>query len=122
MLGEADNLKNSLNQFRLAASYHYNQTWGLTAGIFDTRGSADSTVYDKSLNGRPTTSGYMLQADVTPWGKESSWMAPYANVRLGVQYTGYSKYMGGSTYTDGDGNERHAKDNNTLMLFLWTSI
>lgn len=121
-LGEADNLKNSLNQFRLAASYHYNQTWGLTAGVFDTRGSADSTVYDKSLNGRPTTSGYMLQADVTPWGKESSWMAPYANVRLGVQYTGYSKYMGGTSYTDGDGNERRARDNNTLMLFLWTSI
>lgn len=121
-LGDADNLKNSINQFRLAASYHYNQTWGLTAGLFDTRGSTDSKVYGASLSGRPNTSGYVLQADVTPWGKENSWAAPYANVRLGVQYTGYSKYMGGSTYLDGDGNERQAKDNNTLMLFLWTSI
>jgi len=122
-----DEAKNSINQFRLAASYHYNQTWGLTAGVFDTHGSLHTVNTDNgSLNGRPTTTGYTLQADWTPLGKESSWGAPFANVRLGVQYTGYTKYMGGSSYntTDADGNtvERKAKDNNTLMLFLWTSI
>ncbi|HQU78841.1 MAG TPA: cytochrome C [Azonexus sp.] len=121
-LAEADNLKNSLNQFRLAGSYHYNQTWGATAGIFDTRGSTDSLLYGSSLNGRPNTSGYILQGDWTPWGKEDSWGAPFANVRLGVQYTGYNRFMGGSSYIDGDGNERRATDNNTVMLFLWTSI
>ncbi|MGE5471764.1 MAG: cytochrome C [Bacteroidota bacterium] len=121
-----DESKNSINQFRLAGSYHYNQTWGVTAGVFDTRGSANATANPDSLNARPTTSGYMLQADWTPWGKEGSWGAPFANVRLGAQYTGYNKFMGGSTYTafDADGNpvERKARDNNTLMLFLWTSI
>lgn len=121
-VAEADNLKNSLNQFRLAGSYHYNQTWGATAGIFDTRGSTDSLLYGSSLNGRPNTSGYILQGDWTPWGKEDSWGAPFANVRLGVQYTGYSKFMGGSSYLDADGNERRASDNNTVMFFLWTSI
>lgn len=121
-LGEADNSKNSIDQFRLSGSYHYNQTWGVTAGIFDTRGSRDRTFNSASLNGRPTTSGYMLQADWTPWGKENSWGAPFANVRLGAQYTGYQRFMGGSSYFDGDGNIRRAKDNNTLMLFLWTSI
>lgn len=121
-LGEADNNKNSLNQFRLAGSYHYDQTYGITAGLFDTRGSADSLLYGSSQNGRPNTSGYILQADWTPWGKENSWGAPFANVRLGAQYTGYRKFMGGSSYIDGDGNERRARDNNTLMFFLWTSI
>jgi len=121
-LAEADNLKNNINQFRLAGSYYYNQTWGATAGIFDSRGSADRTLYSNSLSGRPTTSGYLLQADWTPWGKANSWGAPYANVRLGAQYTGYSRFMGGSSYLDGDGNQRRANDNNTTMLFLWMSI
>jgi hypothetical protein len=116
------NRKNSIDQFRVAASYHYNQTYGLTAGLFDTRGRSDATLYGDSLNGRPNTSGYMLQADWTPWGKENSWGAPWANVRVGLQYIGYNKFMGGSTYNDTDGNLRHAKDNNTTSLFLWTSF
>lgn len=96
-----------LDQFRLSGSYHYNQTWGMTAGLFDTHG----TNYDNG--NRPNTSGYILQADWTPWGKEGSWAAPWANVRLGIQYTGYNKFNGTST---------NAGDNNTTMLFLWTSI
>lgn len=99
----------TLNQFRLATSYHYNQTWGATAGIFDTRGSSNA-MYD---NGRPNTSGYMLQADWTPWGKEGSWASPWANVRVGLQYTGYQRFNGTSD---------HAGDNNTTTLFVWTSI
>ena len=122
IIAEADNAKGSLNQFRMAGSYHYNQTYGATAGLFDSRGNADATRWASSLNGTPNTSGYILQADWTPWGKEGSWMSPWANVRLGLQYTGYNRYMGGSSYLDGDGNERKARDNNTTMLFLWTSI
>ncbi len=118
--GGADNRKNHLDQFRIAASYHYQQTWGATAAWFASRGSNDVTLNGE--NGRPNTNGYILQADWTPWGKESSWGAPWANARLGVQYTGYTKYMGGSTYVDADGNDRRARDNNTTMLFLWTSI
>ncbi len=127
-----DNLKSHLDQFRLATSYHYNQTYGVTAGLFASRATTDGTRWgnamaplsgeSSSLNGKPNTNGYILQADWTPWGKENSWGAPWANVRLGIQYTGYTKYMGGSTYQDVDGNERRARDNNTTMLFLWTSI
>jgi hypothetical protein len=64
----------------------------------------------------------VLQADWTPWGKEDSWGAPWANVRLGLQYTGYNRFMGGSSYLNADGMERRAKDNNTVMLFLWAAI
>ena len=120
--GEADKRKQTLDQYRLALSYHYNQTWGVTGSLFSSTGDKDATLNSSSLNGKPNTSGYILQADWTPWGKENSWGAPWANVRLGAQYTGYNKYMGGSTYLDGDGNPRHAKDNNTTMLFLWSSF
>lgn len=122
VLGEADNSKSHLDQYRLAASYHYRQTWGGTLGLFSSSGTTDVTRYGSSLNGSPDTRGYILQADWTPWGKENSWAAPWANIRLGIQYTGYTRYMGGSNYLDGDGNTRRARDNNTTMLFLWTSI
>jgi hypothetical protein len=125
---------NSINQLRVAGSYHYDQTWGGTLGLFDMRGKSNAGLYTSdtngdgtgsptgSINGRPNTSGYILQADWTPWGKEGSWGGGWANVRLGLQYTGYTRFMGGSTYLDSEGNQRRAHDNNTTMLFLWTSI
>lgn len=118
----ASNRKNFLDQFRIAGSYYYNQTWGMTAGWFDTHGSADDLLNASSLNGRPDTSGYTLQADWTPFGKDSSWEAPFANVRLGVQYTGYRHFNGDRHYLDDSGNDRKASDNNTLFLFFWTAI
>ena len=137
VLSEADNQKSHLDQFRIATSYHYDQSYGATLGLFTSRATGDNTRYGtsgatltdgsgnpttSSYSGKPNTSGYVLQADWTPWGKENSWGAPWANVRLGIQYTGYTKFLGGSTYQDADGNERRARDNNTTMLFLWTSI
>jgi hypothetical protein len=116
----SDNLNNSLNQFKLAASYHHNQTWGVTGSLFNIFTSNDETLYGS--NGRGNTSGYILQTDWTPWGKESSWGAPWANVRLGVQYTGYNKFNGGSHYLDDNGDDRKARDNNTLSIFVWSSI
>lgn len=124
----ADNLKNTLDNARIAASYHYNQTWGITGSLFSSRGSSDSLLYGTgsdfgSYSNRTNTSGYILQADWTPWGKESSWGAPWANVRLGIQYTGYNRFNGGSHYLDVvNGIDRKASDNNTTMLFLWTAI
>lgn len=123
-LAASANLKNSIDNLRLAASYHYNQTWGLTGSLFSSRGSADAGLYgSSSYNNRPNTGGYILQADWTPWGKETSWGAPWANVRLGIQYTGYTRYNGGSHYFDDVNSvDRKASDNNTTMLFLWTAI
>lgn len=122
VIDEAEHLRNNLKQFKLSTSYQYNHTWGTTVGLFDTRGSSDALHYANAINGSPTTRGYVLQADWTPWGKEGAWGAPYANVRLGIQYTGYQKFMGGTSYLDGSGNSRRASDNNTTMLFLWTAI
>ncbi|SBT06972.1 Cytochrome c1 protein [Candidatus Accumulibacter aalborgensis] len=123
-LGASQHSTDTLDTFRLATSYHYKQTWGATAGLFDTRGSSDNGLYGSvSYNNRPDTSGYILQADWTPWGKEGSWGAPWANVRLGLQYTGYTRFNGGSHYIDEVNNiDRKATDNNTTMLFLWLAI
>jgi len=98
--------KSTLRTTRLNASYHYQQTFGGTIGLFATRGSAPED----------TTTGTLFQADWTPWGKEDA-AAPapfaWANVRLGAQYALYNKFEGSST---------GASDKNTLTLFAWTSF
>ena len=106
---EATNLKGSLNEFQINASYYYNQTWGVTAGHFATSGKSDALLY----SGSPDSAGYTLQADWTPFGKETSWAAPFANVRLGLQHTLYTKF---------DGTSSHAGDNDTTYLFAWLAI
>ena len=110
-VGDAINLKGSLNEFQLNASYYYKQTWGLTAGHFNTTGSQDTALY--AGTGKPDSAGYTLQADWTPFGKESSWGAPWANLRLGLQHTMYTKF---------DGASSHAGDNDTTYLFAWTAF
>jgi hypothetical protein len=131
VINEGDQAKTSANQFRLAGSYHYMQHYGATLGWFNNKATADSSYTGTlgtvqpgggSLSNRADTAGYTMQVDWTPWGQEASWLAPNANIKLGMQYTAYSKYLGGSSYIDGSGNSRNAKDNNTLMFFIWTSI
>lgn len=119
--GEAEKRTGDLNEFRLNASYTYDQTWGLAAGRFSTRGNSDNLLYaDGFSQGSPNTSGYVVEANWTPWGKEDSWGAPLANVRLGLQYTLYDTFNGARTNYDGNG--RDASDNNTLFFYVWTSL
>jgi len=119
--GDASNQRGTVNRFDISGSYHYDQTWGLTAGLFGVKGSADSGLYSAvSTVNKPDSDGYILQADWTPLGKESSWGAPWANLRLGLQYTGYTKFNGLKNNYDGTG--RNARDNNTLFAFAWAAF
>jgi len=117
---------NATNALNLNGSYYFQNTYGVTLGYFNNYGSkVDHTLFeanpvDGSRVGKSDSNGYIVQADYTPFGKENSWGAPFANVRLGLQYVIYNKYNGASK--DYDGSGRDASDNNTLMLMLWTSI
>ena len=106
--------KGRLNSLNLNASYFYDQTYGVTLGLFDTRGNSNTALWQTVMgNDKPDSRGYIAQLDWTPWGKESSWNAPWANLRLGLQYTGYSKF---------DGASAGAHDNNSVSVFAWTSF
>lgn len=113
---EWDDPSVTFNSTRLNVSYYCQQSFGATLGYFSNTGSAD-THY---TNGKPDTNGWLLQGDWTPFGKEASWMAPYANLRLGAQYWMYNKFNGAKDNFDGAG--RKASDNNTLYLFAWLAI
>lgn len=119
---DSANKHNQLNRFDINTSYYYQNTYGLSLGLFGINGKKDNTFYsvDESANGSPNTRGYIIQADYTPWGKDDSWGSPWANLRLGLQYTGYNKFNGSKNNYDGTG--RDAKDNNTLFAFAWLSF
>ena len=94
--GGSTNQKNSLKSTHINASYYPKQWLGLSGGYFDTRGTADANLY----GGKPTTNGYIGELDLNPW----------ENARVGLQYTGYSKF---------DGTGTNASGNNTLFAFVW---
>jgi hypothetical protein len=123
--GEADRVGHTLNSANLSASYYLHNTWGLTAGAFSITGTPDSLLYPAeadagSANHHPASSGAILQGDWTPFGKSESWHQPWVNLRVGLQFTHYSKFNG--RRSDYDGNGRDASDNDTLFLFVWTAL
>jgi hypothetical protein len=121
-VGASGEESNHLNTFRLDATLTYRQTWSAGAGVFDTTGGSDETLYgpeplEGSNNSSPDTRGYIVQLEYVPLGKKDSWGAPWVNFRLGLQYTGYLKFNGGTSNYDGDGRSAH--QNNSLFLFYW---
>jgi hypothetical protein len=108
---------------RAKVSYVYQAKYGGALGLFNLTGTtntANQTAgYDatgtlvktdgaaSNLAGNPATRGVTLEA---------FWM-PIQYLRVGVQYTAYSRFNGASTNYDGFG--RNARDNNTLFLYTW---
>ena len=115
---------NNLQEFRETGTYYYKQTYGATVSFDSIWGKKNQILYNTGLpqtgsrNGSPDTTLISLEADWVPFGKEDSFLRPYLNWKLGLKYTMYTKFNGGTTNYDGFG--RNASDNNTLFLFLWT--
>ena len=115
--GTSANPRDNLTTFRLAATYFYKRKVGGTVSYFSTTGSMDSVLYPPgtttgvvtSANGRPDTKGWIAEADYLPW----------LNVKLQVQYTGYTKFNGAGNNYDGFG--RNASNNNTLYILGWVA-
>lgn len=120
--GLSANLNNTLNEFRINANYFYDNTYGVQVGMKKIWGSSDPVLYAPaaitgSANGSPNSTAFTVEADWVPFGKDDSWMQPFANVKLGIQYTLYTQFNGGTSNYDGFG--RSASGNNTLYAFAW---
>ena len=98
-----------LDSLRLKASYIYQNKYGVSLSFFNTTGTADSTLYSGSANFHPNTQG---------WTPEIFWI-PVQYVRIGLQYTHFTRFLGAATNYDGAG--RNARDNDTLFLYLWVA-
>jgi len=117
LLGGAADRNATLNEFRLDGSYYWHNQIGGSVGYFNTWGPSDSLLYADNRSLKPNSDGFTFQTDYTPFGDEpSSWGLRF-NVRLGVQYTLYTRFNGASSNYDGLGHD--ASDNNTLRIFAW---
>jgi len=109
--GNAERLSNDLQTLRVDGSYYRNH-WRYTLGLFSTDGGGDTALFapapvDGSSSNQPDSRGYVLQASVSPW----------QNVQLAMQFTGYTRFNGGTSNYDGFG--RDAADNDALFLHAW---
>jgi hypothetical protein len=116
---------NHLEDFNIATTYYYKETYGGNVKFEKTWGNKNQLLYNTgandgsgSINGSPESTSITLEADWVPFGKEDSWLRPFINLKLGLQYTIYTQFNGASHNYDGYG--RNAADNNTLFLFAWT--
>ena len=105
--GNADNLSNDLQTFKLNVSYIYDRLLGVHGTFATVRGSSDATLYG-GQGPRATSLGAELF--YTPW----------YNVKLGLSYTAYLDFDGAAENYDGAG--RNAADNNTLYAYLWLAF
>lgn len=104
--------QHDLNTFKLDGSYHFRNKYGLTAGYFNTWGTADPILYapadlSGSTNGDPKSDGYIFQVAYWPW----------QNIDFTAQYMGFLKFNGAATNYDGAG--RNASDNNSTYVTAW---
>jgi hypothetical protein len=117
------NATDTTRLLRAKLSYVYQARYGGSVGVFNLSGTTNSAAqtagYDSTgsltqtggaasnLSGNPATRGGTL---------EGFW-TPIQYLRLGAQYTAYSRFNGAARNYDGFG--RNARDNNTVFLYTW---
>jgi len=100
-LASASRPHNHLNELHLDASYYWHRKLGVTVSPFDMWGSSDALFYADNRAHSPESTGVLFQVDYTLWGTEPSPFGPRFNVRIGAQYTIYTRFDGASTNYDG---------------------
>ncbi|HSR64609.1 MAG TPA: cytochrome C [Xanthomonadaceae bacterium] len=116
--GGAEHRDGTLRAYNLNGSYWYRNTWGATTGVFAYDGSSDALLYPDT--GAPDTRGGIAELDWNPFGQSGSWGQPWANLRVGLQYTWYTRFSGATHDIDGAGRSAH--DNNTTFLYVWLAL
>ena len=113
----SSNPSNTLNTLRVYGSLAYgsDNRVVLSAQYFNTWGSSDATLYggNPGCACSPNSDGYIFEIAYIPFISSPSPGWPWANVRVGLQYTYYNRF---------DGDTVSAHDNNTLFAHLWFAM
>ena len=103
----ADSTSATLRTFRSKVSYVYQSKYGASLSFFNVNGSGDSLAFAGGVTNSPGTRGWTPELFWTPW----------QHLRVGMQYTAFTRYLGAKSNFDGTG--RNARDNNTAYLYAW---
>jgi len=105
-----------LATYKLNLAYTFDHTYGITFAYNKINGS-HSPVFDEANNiiaqTRPNSELYTVELVYVPFGKSTSYLNPWLNLRTSLQYIGYSQANGIST---------DAQANNTFMVNGWVSF
>ncbi|NJD05810.1 MAG: cytochrome C [Methylococcaceae bacterium] len=107
---------NQLNAFKINGAYTYDQTYSLNLGYNRTTGTRNLGLYappDYAVSARPDSEYFTAELDYVPFGKSTSPLQPWLNLRLGLQYVAYNKF---------NGTAHHAGEANTLLLNGWLAF
>ncbi len=110
------NARSYLNTFKINAAYTFDQTYGLTFGYNNIKGSNALTLNtaDDGTNfyssSKPNSEFYTAELVYVPFGKASSYASPWLNLRTSLQYIGYSQ---------ANGTTQQSTTNNTFMINGW---
>jgi hypothetical protein len=107
-----------LATYKLNLAYTFDQTYGITFAYNKINGSNTPPVaVDNAGNilaqTRPNSQFYTVELVYVPFGKSTSYLNPWLNLRTSLQYIGYSQANG--TNTD-------AQFNNTFMVTGWLAF
>lgn len=122
--GFSGNPTDYLRSLKLGVEYVYDHTYSLTGTYFQITGSPDAQVYSNNVYTSPNSSGFIIDAAYLPFSHGGPDIWPWFNTRLGVSYTIFTKFDGGSNNIDPVNcwGCRSAADNNTLMLYAFTAF
>jgi hypothetical protein len=124
-LGFAEKKRGSLDVVRVRSGYTFRQTYALSLGYAQTSGTRDSVIYSPdpiggSLAGKPNSQAFTAEVSYTPFGKSTSVLSTFGNLRLAVQYIHYFQFNGG--FRNYDGSFRNAAGNDTVYLNGWLAF
>ena len=108
--------RGDLTDMRADVSYYWRDMIGGTIQVFDTFGSANTAIYAANRIPDPNSTGVTFQIDATPFGGLSQ-PRRRINMRVGLQYTIYTRFNGAANNFDSQGT--NASDNNTFRVFTW---
>lgn len=105
----------NLNTYKLNLAYTFDQTYGVTFAYNNISGSRGPIFVDGIDTGqsRPNSNFYTAELVYVPFGKSTSPLYPWLNLRTSLQYIGYSQ---------ANGNRAQAQDNNTFMINGWLAF
>ena len=108
-VNSGSNPTNTIESLKLLGSLAYgaDNRIVLTGQYFDTRGTTDPIFYAGDSN------GYIAEIAYIPFMTSQAPGWPWANARVGLQYTYYNKFNGDTV---------NAHDNNTLFAYLWFAM
>jgi hypothetical protein len=115
-LGASSIASGNLNGFTLSATYALDNRWTFSAAYLVSNGSSNAALYavtgpsGATLSASPNTTNYVLQANYLPT----------QNVKVQLQYSGFTKFNGLTSNIDGLG--RSPSDNNSLWLNLFVAL